>query len=83
MNNGYNVETTIGDLIRQYPTWPSTFSTCECKRSMARGGGSCAQCLEEKLSGYIGPSLAAAIHQAIIQFSQLKREALDKAYGNQ
>lgn len=82
MNNGYQVETTISDLIRQYPTWPSTFSTCECKRHMARGGGPCSECLVEKLAGYIGTPLAHAIHQSIIQFSELKREALDKAYGN-
>lgn len=83
MSNGYLAETCISDLIRQYPTWPSTFSTCECKRNMARGTGPCAQCLEEKLAGLIGKPLAWEIHQSIAQFATLKREALDKAYGDQ
>lgn len=82
MNHGYLVETAIGDLIRQYPTWPSTFSTCECKRNMARGTGLCAQCLEEKLAGVIGKPLAWELHQTIAELAKLKREALDKAYGN-
>lgn len=86
MSNAYIVETCINDLIRQYPTWPSTFSTCKCKRNSARGAGPCAQCLEEKLAGLVGKPLAWEIHQSIAQFANLKGEAMEKAEelnGNQ
>lgn len=82
MSAGYFVETCINDLIRQYPTWPSTFSTCECKRHAARGSGPCAQCIEEKIAEVVGKPLAWELHQAVIQLTQFKREALDIAYGN-
>lgn len=46
-------------LMRNYPLWPSTFSTCDCKRAMGRGGGKCALCIEEELAEHVGPALAA------------------------
>ena len=72
----YVIECLIHDLIRQYPAWPSTFSTCECKRMAARGGGRCALCYEEELAKLIGHLLACKIHVAITNLAELKQEAL-------
>jgi hypothetical protein len=46
------------DIMRNHPLWPSTFSTCQCGRMMARGAGPCAKCLEERLAEIAGPILA-------------------------
>ena len=73
----YEIECLIHDLIRQYPAWPSTFSTCECKRMMARGGGKCAMCYEEELAKRIDGELAADIHEAIKHLAKLKDDALE------
>lgn len=73
------VEVLIHDMIRQYPVYPSTFSRCDCKRDMARGGGPCPSCLEEELAEIIGEDLADQMHQAIKTFATVKREALDAA----
>ena len=78
MSQSYEVEQLIGCISRNYPAWPSTFSTCECKRSLGRGGGKCAECLEEALAGIIGKPLAWEIHQTIKQFAKLRDEALKK-----
>lgn len=79
MTKTYEVECLIHDLVRQYPTWPSTFSTCECRRQMARGAGKCAECIEEDLGKIIDPEFASDIHTAIRHLAALKREALDLA----
>lgn len=79
MTKTYEVEHLIHNLVRQYPTWPSTFSTCECQRHMARGGGKCAKCIEEDLGKIIDPEFASDIHSAIRHLATLKREALDLA----
>lgn len=86
MSRAYEVEQLIVSISRNYPSWPSTFSTCECKRAWGRGGGKCAECLEEELAGIIGKPLAWEIHQTIKQFANLKGEAMEKAEelnGNQ
>ena len=41
-------------LMRQYPLWPSTFSTCDCGRAGARGSGKCALCIKEELAELVG-----------------------------
>ena len=46
-------------LQRQFPLWPSTFSTCGCGRADARGSGKCAICIEEDLAKMVGKDLAA------------------------
>lgn len=79
MTKSYEVEHLIHNLARQYPTWPSTFSTCECQRHAARGGGKCAECIEEELGKIIDPEFASDIHSAIRHLAVLKREALDLA----
>lgn len=78
MTKTYEVEQLIHNLSRQYPTWPSTFSTCECKRHMARGGGKCADCLEVEIANIIKDELLAyRLHRAIKTVADLKGYALD------
>lgn len=78
MNDTYKLELLLSDLHRQYPLWPSTFSTCECKRRPARGSGKCSECLEESLAELIGADLAKEIHAAIWRLHALKVVALEK-----
>lgn len=47
------------NLQRQFPLWPSTFSTCDCGRGLGRGDGKCSECIAEELSKEVGPELAA------------------------
>lgn len=77
MSNTYKVELLMSDLHRQYPLWPSTFSTCECQRRPARGGGKCCLCLEESLGELIGGDLAHEIHTSIANLHALKVVALE------
>lgn len=72
----YQVSELVRELERQYPLWPSTFSTCECKRGMGRGGGRCAQCIEEELSTFVGRSLAWEIHQSLKDYIRIKAEVI-------
>lgn len=74
-----NVERLINSISRNYPAWPSTFSTCECGQHWGRGGGKCAECLEDELAAIIGKPLAWEIHQTIKQYAELRNEAMDKA----
>lgn len=78
-SNVYKVECLISNLIRQYPTWPSTFSMCECNRMMGRGGGKCALCIEDELAEIIDAEFANDIHMAISHLAKLKSEALELA----
>lgn len=56
----------IQSLARNYPTWPSTFSTCpECGKHSGRGGGPCAFCIEIELAKVIGEVEARKLHEAI------------------
>lgn len=71
-----SVETLIYQLERQYPMWPSTFSTCECKRHRARGGGRCSECIVEELAGLIGRPLAWEVHHALKSYTQIKAFAI-------
>lgn len=71
-----NVEALIYQLERQYPLWPSTFSKCECQRHAARGGGKCAECIEEALAELIGRPLAWELHHALKSYTQLKSYAI-------
>lgn len=64
------------DLHRQYPLWPSTFSTCDCGKNLGRGGGRCADCIEEELAKLIGKPLAWEIHSTIKELTRLKSEAI-------
>lgn len=75
-NDTYALSELIRELERQYPLWPSTFSTCECKRHMGRGGGKCAECLEEELAELIGKPLAWELHHSFKQYQRLKSEVL-------
>jgi hypothetical protein len=70
------VQDLIWRLERQYPLWPSTFSTCECKAHMARGADRCADCLEEELAGVIGKPLAWEVHHALKSYQQIKAFAI-------
>ena len=79
MNDTYKVELLMSELHRQYPLWPSTFSTCECGKNMARGGGKCYECIEKDLAEVIGAELAKEIHTAIYRLYNLKVVALEKA----
>lgn len=71
-----SVESLIYQLERQYPVWPSTFSTCECKRHSARGSGRCAECVEEELAKVIGRPLAWEVHHALKSYTQVKAFAI-------
>lgn len=75
-NREYQISELVRDLERQYPLWPSTFSTCACKRGMARGGGRCATCIEEELSQIVGRSLAWELHQQLKDYMRVKAEVL-------
>lgn len=76
MSKSYEIEQLINGLYRNYPTWPSTFSVCECKRNLGRGGGKCADCIEDDLAQLIEPELANDIHVAIRHLATLRGEAL-------
>lgn len=75
-NKTYMISELISAMWRNYPSWPSTFSTCECRVNMGRGGGKCADCLETELAELIGKPLAWEIHQTIKTFTMLKNAAL-------
>lgn len=75
-NDSYELSNLVRELERQYPIWPSTFSTCECKRHMARGGGRCAECIEEELAERVGKPLAWELHHSFKQYQRLKYEIL-------
>lgn len=75
----YDVESLIVGIFRNYPAWPSTFSTCECGSHWGRGGSQCAACLEDELAAIIGKPLAWELHQTIKQYAKLRDEAMDKA----
>lgn len=79
-NKTYMVSELIRALERNHPLHPSTFSTCECKERLGRGGGKCAECLEAELAELIGKPLAWEIHQTIKTYSMLKYAAL---YGKE
>lgn len=74
----YKIERLLSDLRRQYPVWPSTFGTCECKRRAGRGGGACSECIEERLAELIGKPLAWEIHRTIAQLQMLELAALEE-----
>lgn len=59
MNKVDQVWQIFQNLQRQFPLWPSTFSTCDCGRGDGRGGGKCVACIEEELAKEVGPELAA------------------------
>ena len=76
----YELSELIRELERQHPIWPSTFSTCECKRHSGRGGGRCHECIEEALAEKIGKPLAWELHKSLMQYQRIKSEIL---YGEQ
>jgi hypothetical protein len=55
------LELIIGDLWRQYPAWPSTFSKCagEYCENASRGGHLCPSCLTFALAELVGEARAA------------------------
>lgn len=59
MNKVDQVWQIFMNLQRQFPLWPSTFSTCDCGRGLGRGAGKCKLCIAEELSKEVGPELAA------------------------
>ena len=66
-------------LMRNHPLGPSTFSTCDCRRSMARGAGKCHLCLREELAEHVGPVLAqradAALAEVVEAWALIREEA--------
>jgi hypothetical protein len=75
-DKSYQVSELIRELERQYPVWPSTFSTCSCERQMARGGGRCSICIEEKLAELIGKPLAWELNNTLKDYIARKCEAI-------
>ena len=64
-----------GDLLHQYPRWPSTFSMCiQCDEHPARGGGICAHCIERDLSRLIGATDAAHLHAMVRQLNEKRQQ---------
>jgi hypothetical protein len=53
-------------LVRSYPAYPTTFSSCSvCQSKPARGGMACPDCLENELAELIGDPLARQFHHHI------------------
>lgn len=69
-------------MLRNYPFWPSTFSTCECGRALARGNGKCAICLEEELEKYAGKEAAMRAHNAMIELADSWRNVREEIKKN-
>lgn len=67
------------NLMRNYPLWPSTFSTCQCGRMLARGAGPCAKCLEGELAEIVGKILANDAVKALERVQFVWSEIRDKA----
>lgn len=59
------------NLQRQFPLWPSTFSTCDCGRGDGRGGGKCKLCIWEELVDAVGPELASEALDAFDRVSDV------------
>lgn len=74
--DSYEISQLVYQLERQYPLMPSTFSTCECQRHMARGGGECSECIEEQLAERVGKPLAWELHHSFKQYQRLKSEVI-------
>lgn len=74
--DSYEISQLVYQLERQHPLMPSTFSTCECKREMARGGGSCSLCIEEQLAEKVGRGMAWELHNSFKQYQRLKHEII-------
>ena len=70
-------------LMRQYPLWPSTFSTCDCGRGLARGAGKCALCIREELAAIVGMPMADRAENALIDVTNAWHEILDIARGTE
>ena len=66
-------------LMRNYPLWPSTFSTCDCRRGMGRGGGKCALCLEEELAQTVGSIAARRATRAMVEMCEAWEEVRENA----
>ena len=59
-------EELFSRLQRQFPRWPSTFSTCpRCGKHFARGSDVCAVCLTDDLTELVGKELANETHAAM------------------
>ena len=80
MNQVDNAWRVWQDLYRQYPLWPSTFSTCNCGRGWARGGGKCADCYEEELAQLVGAEAANRARKAMQEVG-LAWDAVREAAG--
>jgi len=66
-------------LMRQYPLWPSTFSTCDCGRADARGAGKCALCIKEELAALVGMPVVEKADNALKDVAEAWLEMLQKA----
>ena len=66
-------------LMRQYPLWPSTFSTCDCGRADARGGGKCALCIKEELAALVGMPVVDKADNALKDVAEAWGEILLQA----
>lgn len=69
MSKTDEINNLCNNILRQYPIWPSTFSTCCCGRDKARGGGECNICLTEKLGAIIGRDKAEEFNFKAKEFS--------------
>lgn len=69
----------FSSLMRNYPLWPSTFSTCDCKRGMGRGGEKCALCLEEELAQKVGPIAARRATRAMVEMCEAWADVRESA----
>ena len=69
----------LWSLRRQYPEYPSTFSTCQrCGNNPARGGGACASCIESDIAEISTPLLAAKLRGAIHNQASVISDIRDK-----
>jgi hypothetical protein len=68
------VEHIIYDIHRQFPLWPSTYSTCQdngCEKR-ARGGERCLDCLQDELTELTSKSDAKALVDAVFELHKIK-----------
>ena len=75
MSKYEQVTDLIHQLHRNYPNWPSTFGPCKngCEK-MARGSGSCADCIEKKIAKITDdPILASKLHHHIQEQARILR----------
>lgn len=72
-------ESLIYQLRRDYHPYPATRSACsKCDGGSARGGGHCADCIEEELAELVGDDLASDLRRAIEDQNAYVSRCLEK-----